>query len=192
MTTRREALLALPLLCSALHAGAQTSRSSAQRRIAFLYEGNSADTENREKTFLAAMSRLGWVGDKNIAVERAFANEDSARLARLVEELIRKRVEVFVALGNSAPTAVARGPFSDIPPANLNGCSRGIAVVGSAKRNANKGSISVLASTVRQLDRTLSTRSNSDWDRLAATASRVQVKIGEEIVACQLVQAAET
>ena len=108
MTTRREALLALPLLCSALHAGAQTSRPSALRRIAFLYGRTSADTEDVEKTFLAAMRQLGWVPDKNIAVERAFADGDNTRLARLAEELIRKRVEVIVALGNRAPTAVAR------------------------------------------------------------------------------------
>ena len=108
MTTRREALLTLPLLCGALRAGAQTSRPSALRRIAFLYGGTSLDTEDVEKTFLAAMSRLGWVRDKNLAVERAFADRDNARLATLAEELIRKRVEVIVALGNRAPTAVAR------------------------------------------------------------------------------------
>ena len=108
MTTRREAMLALPLLCGALRARAQTSRPSAQRRIAFLYGGTSADTEGLEKDFLAAMSRLGWVRDKNFAVERAFADRDAARLARLVEELIRMHVEVVLALGQSAPTAVAR------------------------------------------------------------------------------------
>ena len=108
MTTRREALLALPLLCGALRAGAQTSRPSAQRRIAFLYGGTSVDTEDLEKNFLAAMSRLGWVRDKNLAVERAFADRDGARLAKLVEELIRKHVEVILAIGSNAPTAVAR------------------------------------------------------------------------------------
>ena len=108
MTTRREALLALPLLCGAVRVSAQTSRPSGQRRIALLNDDTSAELEDVEKTFLPAMSRLGWVRDKNIAVERAFADGDSARLARLVEELIRKRVEVIVARGNNAPLAVAR------------------------------------------------------------------------------------
>jgi len=108
LTTRREALLALPLLCGALRAGAQTSRPSAQRRIAFLYGGTSADTEDLEKNFFAAMSRLGWVRDKNVVVERAFADRDGARLASLAEELIRKHVEIILAVGQSAPTAVAR------------------------------------------------------------------------------------
>jgi putative ABC transport system substrate-binding protein len=54
------------------------------------------------------MSRLGWVRDKSLAVERAFADRDGARLARLVDELIRKHVEVVLAVGQSAPTAVAR------------------------------------------------------------------------------------
>ena len=69
MTSRREALLVLPLLCGALRLGAQTLRPSAQRRIAFLYAGTSAETEDVEKTFLSAMNRLGWVRDKNLAVE---------------------------------------------------------------------------------------------------------------------------
>jgi len=95
-------------MCGALRAGAQTSRPSAHRRIAFLYGGIPADTENLEKNFFAAMSRLGWVRDKNVVVERAFADRDSARLASLAEELIRKHVEVILAVGQSAPTAVAR------------------------------------------------------------------------------------
>jgi putative ABC transport system substrate-binding protein len=108
VTTRRNALFALALLCGAVRANAQRPLTTVQRRIALIYGGFETDTEDFEKAFFAAMSRLGWARDSNIVVERAFANGDENRLAKLPADLNQKRVELIVALGNSAPTVAAR------------------------------------------------------------------------------------
>ncbi len=108
MTTRREALWALPLMAAALRAAAQTSKPGTSRRIALIYAGSPEELSDLEKNFFAAMNQLGWVRDKNLAVERAFGDGDDARLAKLVGELVRTQVEVIVALGQRAPTVAAR------------------------------------------------------------------------------------
>jgi len=95
-------------MAAALRAAAQTSKPGAMRRIALIYGGSSDEVRDPEKHFFAAMNQLGWVRDKNLAVERGFADRDAARLAMLVGELVRMRVEVIVALGQSAPTVAAR------------------------------------------------------------------------------------
>src|SRR5215470_19337838 len=101
-------MFALPLLCGALRATAQMTRTRERRRVALIYGGVAADTDAFEKNFFAAMARLGWVSDKNLTAERAFADLDRSRLAGLAQGLIRKRVDVIVAIGQSAPVVVAR------------------------------------------------------------------------------------
>jgi len=108
MTTRRKALLALPLLCSPLFARAQKSQKAAQRRLGILYAGSSDDITAQLDAFVAEMGRRGWFDNENIVINTAFAKYDAARLTPLVEDLVRNRTEIIVTFGQAAPVAAAR------------------------------------------------------------------------------------
>jgi putative ABC transport system substrate-binding protein len=58
---------------------------------------NPSETVELERLFWSAMSKRGWVRDENIVVERAN-----------VDELIRRRVEVILPIGQTQPVTAAR------------------------------------------------------------------------------------
>jgi len=82
---------------SAYHARAQTSKRGEPRRVGFIARMNPSETVELERLFWSAMSKRGWVRDENVVVERAN-----------VDELIRRRVEVILAIGQTQPVTAAR------------------------------------------------------------------------------------
>jgi putative ABC transport system substrate-binding protein len=97
----------LSLLGAGLGARAQ-AKPGGPRRIGILQLADPRQTLEDDRTFWIAMTKLGWILDDNIVVERAYANGNEERLAGLAQELISKRVEVILTLGQAAPVAAAR------------------------------------------------------------------------------------
>jgi putative ABC transport system substrate-binding protein len=106
--TRRDVLMMLSLLGAGLGARAQVPKSGRPRRIGILQLVDPSRTLEDDRDFWIAMTRIGWILDDNIVVERAYADGNEVRLASLAEELVRKRVEVILTLGQAAPVAAAR------------------------------------------------------------------------------------
>jgi ABC-type uncharacterized transport system substrate-binding protein len=98
----------LSALGAGFDTGAQVPKSSAPRRIGILQKADPSRTLEDDREFWVAMTKIGWILNDNIVVERAAAYGNNERLAGLAEELIRKRVEIILTLGQAAPVAAAR------------------------------------------------------------------------------------
>ncbi len=83
-------------------------KAGSKKRIGLLYGGSPSEVEDLEKPIWTTIQRLGWIGDENLFVERAFADGDAGVLKHLAETLVSKHVDLILAVGNSAPLAAAR------------------------------------------------------------------------------------
>lgn len=108
MFTRRDVLLALALQCAAWPAAAQAPNSGTPKRVGILLGESPEDWLDYERGFLAAMREQGWANDKNLVIERAYADGKLERLAALADGLVRSRVDVIVTGGSPATMAAAR------------------------------------------------------------------------------------
>jgi putative tryptophan/tyrosine transport system substrate-binding protein len=114
MTTRRAALMALPALSAAPFAGAQTPRPGQPKRIGDLsmHVGPEGSDPSKplegEGRIWDDMRKKGWILGENCLNYRVFANSKPERLPRLVEELVRARVDVILTDGEDAAVAAAR------------------------------------------------------------------------------------
>lgn len=117
MTTRRQALRQIALLASA--AGLPLARGAdAPKRIGILAEAAAEvgkDTLVWEPDIWELMAQRGWVVGRNVVVERAFADTKSDRLPRLAEELVRKRVDLIICLGDQEAMVAAARATRTIP-----------------------------------------------------------------------------
>ncbi len=117
MTTRRQALRQLALLASS--AGLPlASAADATKRIGILSEASADPAKGMllwEPEFWALMAQRGWVVGKNVVVERALADTKSDRLARLAAELVQKRVDVILCLGDQEAMVAAARATQTIP-----------------------------------------------------------------------------
>ena len=107
MTTRRDALKVLPLVCAPSLALAQIPKFGEPKRIGVLSVEEDRRTPTEERPFWIALSKKGWVLGKNLLVEPAYADGKPERLQELAEELIRKRVDVILS-GRDEILAAAR------------------------------------------------------------------------------------
>lgn len=117
MNTRRQALRQLALLACAsglpLALGAD-----APKRIGILSEASAEAGKNTlmwEPDVWELMAQRGWVVGQNVVVERAFAETKSDRLRGLAEELVRKRVDVILCLGDQEAMVAAARATQTIP-----------------------------------------------------------------------------
>lgn len=117
MTTRRQALRRLASL--AAPAGLPDAGSAdAPKRIGIIAEAAAEagkDTLIWEPDIWALMAQRGWVVGRNVVVERAFADTRSDRLPRLAEELVRKRVDLILCLGDQEAMVAAARATRTIP-----------------------------------------------------------------------------
>jgi putative ABC transport system substrate-binding protein len=92
--------------------------ADAPKRIGILSEA-SAETSKEtliwEPDVWELMAQHGWVVGQNVVVERAFAGTKSDRLPRLAEELVRKRVDVILCLGDQEAMVAAARATRTIP-----------------------------------------------------------------------------
>ena len=108
MTTRRDALLALPLLYGASGASAQTPKLGLAKRMGHLRPESEPKVNWSQHPFYIALSQRGWGLGENLVREPAYADWRVERFAGLAQELVRKRVDVILCRGDQATLAAAR------------------------------------------------------------------------------------
>lgn len=108
MTTRRDALLALPLLYPASQARAQAPKAGPPKRLGVLSAGFEPQLPRPQRPFYIALRDMGWILGENLIVEPAFADGKIERVQGLAEELVRKRVDAISAIGDFAAVIAAR------------------------------------------------------------------------------------
>ena len=102
-TTRRDVLIALPLLCTGSRVQAYAPKVGRARRIGLLGPDNPTYVAEFERPFLSALRKAGWTEGANLVVARAYA--DGADLAGRAEDLVRQRVDVVVCLAQASVVA---------------------------------------------------------------------------------------
>jgi putative ABC transport system substrate-binding protein len=114
MTTRRDALLALPLLCGAPSLRGQKPSAIPPKRLGIISLGADSPTPPPQRPLYLALRQRGWILGENLLREPAYADGKPERLAGLAEELVRKRVDVILSL-EDAPTVAAARATRTIP-----------------------------------------------------------------------------
>ena len=84
------------------------------RRIGVLAPGNAAKEAATLKPFFDEMQRLGWTEGRNIAYDRAFADDRTDQLPRIAAELVARKPELIYAPPAMAAVA-ARQATRTIP-----------------------------------------------------------------------------
>jgi putative ABC transport system substrate-binding protein len=117
MTSRRQWLRQLLLL--GLSSGVSRAFGAGiPKRIGILSEASAdlyKDELPWEPPLWKAMAQRGWIVGRNVVVERALADTNSDRLPRLAEELVRKRVDVILCVGDQEAMAAAARATQRIP-----------------------------------------------------------------------------
>jgi putative tryptophan/tyrosine transport system substrate-binding protein len=108
VTSRRDALLALPLLCGAPGVRAQAPKAGPPKRMGVLNAGFEPQMPGPQRPFYLALREKGWILGDNLEVEPAFADGKIERVQGLAEELVRKRVDVILVIGDFASVIAAR------------------------------------------------------------------------------------
>jgi putative ABC transport system substrate-binding protein len=76
--------------------------------------GTKAGTRERDKCFEDGLRQLGWIEGKNIAIERRWAEGNTARTAPLAAELVSLAPDLVVTSGTPAAQAIQQAT-SEIP-----------------------------------------------------------------------------
>jgi putative ABC transport system substrate-binding protein len=69
----------------------------------------------RLPAFMQALKETGFVEGQNVAIEPRWANDDYDRLPEMAADLVRARVALIVAIGNSLPARAAKSATTTIP-----------------------------------------------------------------------------
>src|SRR5262249_20897909 len=85
-------------------AGAQQPTGKV-KRIGFMATGSVSSDRNRIDTFRRGLRDLGYVEEKNIAIEYRYAEGKPDRLPGLAAELVRLKVDVIVVSGGTSAKA---------------------------------------------------------------------------------------
>ena len=90
-----------------------TSAEERLRRVGWLDLGTAANTRPRE-VFFSRLRELGWLEGKNIVFDWLYADAKTERLAPLMAELLRRKVDVIVTTGTTAIRA-AKDATTTVP-----------------------------------------------------------------------------
>jgi putative ABC transport system substrate-binding protein len=83
--------------------------------IGFLWSGSSERTEALIAAFHKGLSETGYVEGRNVAVEYRFAGNEYGRLPEMAADLVRRRVAVLVAPGDTRAAFAAKAATGTIP-----------------------------------------------------------------------------
>ena len=104
---RRQVLLAAGSLLTV-----PLARAQSQARLPVIGMLSPAATPTPEQwartAYAMRLEELGWIEGKNVTVEQAHSGEREDLLPALAEELVRKRVDVILAISPEAAVAAAR------------------------------------------------------------------------------------
>jgi putative ABC transport system substrate-binding protein len=100
------------VLCSPLAVEAQPA--DKVYRMGYLYSGSATSSPRAPEAFLEGLRELGWVQGQNIVIDYRFAEGRFDRLPDLAAELVRRKVDVFVAWP-TPPAIAAKNATATIP-----------------------------------------------------------------------------
>jgi putative tryptophan/tyrosine transport system substrate-binding protein len=92
---------------------ARAQRPATLPVVGFLYSGDPDTDADLAAAFRTGLGEAGYIEGQNVAIEYRWAHHDNAKLPGLIDDLIRRRVIVIAATGNSALRAAAA--HRDIP-----------------------------------------------------------------------------
>ena len=88
---------------------------SAMRVIGFLGSEAQDGYADRLRGFRQGLNEAGYTEGQNVAIEYRWAEGHIDRLPALAAELVRRRVDVIMALGSINPALAAKAATSDTP-----------------------------------------------------------------------------
>ena len=111
---RRREFITLLGTVAAWPLAARAQKAVTQATIGLL--GSSTATAQSQLTaaFVQRLRELGWIEGRNVTIEYRWADGHTDRLAGLVDELVRLRVDVILT-HNTPPTLAAKRATSVIP-----------------------------------------------------------------------------
>jgi putative tryptophan/tyrosine transport system substrate-binding protein len=83
--------------------------------VGYLYSGSPEPTTTYVTAFRKGLNEAGFVEGRNVAIEFHFARNEYNRLPELVADLVRRRVAVLAAMGNTAAARAAKTATATIP-----------------------------------------------------------------------------
>jgi len=107
---RRDTLIALLALGATVNPRLATPQTSPRMPIlGFISLAPTPTRDEWDRTpFAVELKKLGWVEDKNIRIERAYADKKFERLSVLAADLVRMKVDLIYALGPYPALAAAK------------------------------------------------------------------------------------
>ena len=119
MNERRKLLIVLGAAALAPRAVLAQSKQVPERagkpaRVGILERTTPAKYQQLEKTFVEAMRELGWVEGRNVVYDRAYADDDVARLPGLAAALVSRGPDVIYTI-TSEPSQAAFDSTRTIP-----------------------------------------------------------------------------
>jgi putative tryptophan/tyrosine transport system substrate-binding protein len=112
--TKKIIFLALCSLLLAPCSAVEAQQPTKVPRIGFLDSSTAAGSEVLWEAFRQEMSKLGWIGTKNIAFEYRFAEQKNERLPELAADLVRLKVDLIV-VTSVVPALAAKKATTTIP-----------------------------------------------------------------------------
>jgi len=111
--------LALGAMLSALSFSVEAQQTGKIPRIGYLSSLSASSDSSRNDAFRQGLKELGYVEEKNVAIEYEFAQGKLDRLPDLAGELVRQKVDVIV-VGGSTATRAAKNATKLIPIVMIN------------------------------------------------------------------------
>jgi putative tryptophan/tyrosine transport system substrate-binding protein len=105
---RREFITLLGGAAAAWPLAARAQQTGKIYRIGFLANDPAIPAQPAGQAFLDGLRESGFIEDKNIIIERRFAEGSTDRYAELVADLVRLNVDVIVTSANGATLAAKR------------------------------------------------------------------------------------
>ena len=76
--------------------------------IGFLHTGDPAAEADLAAAFRNGLREAGYIERQNVAIEYRWARNDNSRIPSLIDDLVRRRVAVIAAMGNTATLVAAK------------------------------------------------------------------------------------
>jgi putative ABC transport system substrate-binding protein len=76
--------------------------------IGFLHSGDPAADADLPAVFRNGLREAGYIEGQNVAIEYRWARNDNSRIPALIDDLVRRRVAVIAAMGNTVTLVAAK------------------------------------------------------------------------------------